>query len=111
VCESSQLRNSSVSQIVMVEQDGKIVYDVRNGAHLGDDNINFPDNYIGNVVKVVIGYSKWKQNVDFLYGDEDQLPHPTLEAITGVGNTPSYRGSCIAVFKDFNITAAGGRIP
>lgn len=55
--------------------------------------------------------AQWKANKDFLFGGEDQLPHPTLEAITGVGNTPAYRGSCIVVFKDFNITAAGNRIP
>lgn len=87
----------------MVEQDGKIVYDVRNGAHADADPTT--------LAKAIMGYAKWANNVDFLYGDEDQLPHPTLEAITGVGNTPSYRGSCIAVFKDFNITASGGRIP
>jgi hypothetical protein len=93
VCESCSLRDSTINAIVMVQQDGKIVYDMRTGSKIIPDSL------------------KWKKNVDFLFGDESQLPHPTLEAITGVGNTPSYRGVCLAVFKDFNITAAGGRIP
>jgi hypothetical protein len=46
-----------------------------------------------------------------MFGGEDQLPHPTLEAITGVGNTPAYRGSLVAVFKSFDVTSAGNRIP
>lgn len=93
VCESSEIRGSTISQILMVLQDGKLVYDVRPGSEMLEDSY------------------KWKANVDFLYGGEDQLPHPTLEAITGVGNTPAYRGSCLAVFKNFDVSQAGDRIP
>jgi hypothetical protein len=93
VCESCELRDSTVSQILMVYQDGKLVYDVRPGSAILSDS------------------AKWKANVDFLYGGEDQMPHPTLEAITGVGNTPAYRGMCLAVFKSFDVTSAGDRIP
>lgn len=93
VCESSELRETSISSILVVEQDGKIVYDMRPTS------------------KITEASMKWKANVDFLFGGEDQLPHPTLEAISGVGSTPAYRGVCIAVFKDFNVTAAGDRIP
>jgi len=93
VCESSQLRNSTINSILMVFQDGKLVYDVRPGS------------------TILTQSAKWKANVDFLFGAEDQMPHPTLEAITGVGNTPAYRGSCIAVFKNFDVSSAGDRIP
>jgi len=93
VCESSELRDSTINSILMVIQDGKLVYDVRPGSGM------LADSY------------KWKANVDFLFGGEDQLPHPTLEAITGVGNTAAYRGSCIAVFKSFDVSQAGDRIP
>lgn len=82
-----------MSGVVMVEQDGKIVYDVRPGS------------------KIQAQSAQWAQGVDFMLGGEDQLPHPTLEAITGVGNTPAYRGSLVAVFKNFNTSAAGERIP
>lgn len=93
ICESCELRDSTMSSVLMVLQDGKIVYDVRPGSTM------LADSY------------KWKSNVDFMFGDEDQLPHPTLEAITGVGNTPAYRGSLVAVFKNFDVSQAGDRIP
>lgn len=93
ICESSQLRNSSINSIVIVEQDGKIVYDIRPGSSFAGSS------------------QKWAANVDFLFGDEAQLPHPTLEAIFGAGKTPAYRDRCIAVFKDFNLTPFGDRIP
>lgn len=93
ICESSELRGSTMSSVLMVMQDGKLVYDVRPGSTMLADS------------------AKWKANVDFMFGAEDQLPHPTLEAITGVGNTPAYRGSLVAVFKNFDVSAAGDRIP
>jgi hypothetical protein len=93
VCESSELRDSTMSAVLMVMQDGKLVYDVRPGSTM------------------VTASRKWKANVDFLFGGEDQLPHPTLEAITGVGSTPAYRGSLVAVFKSFDVSGAGDRIP
>lgn len=93
ICESCELRDSTMSSVLMVLQDGKLVYDVRPSSTM------LADSY------------KWKANVDFLFGAESQLPHPTLEAITGVGNTPAYRGSCVAVFKNFDVSQAGDRIP
>ena len=93
ICESCELRDSTMAVVWMVYQDGKLVYDVR------PESTMLQDSY------------KWAANVDFLYGGEDQMPHPTLEAITGVGNTPAYRGSCLAVFKNFDVSSAGDRIP
>lgn len=93
VCESCSLRDSTMSSVLMVLQDGVIVYDVRPGSTILSQSY------------------KWAAGVDFMFGDEAQMPHPTLEAITGVGNTPAYRGSLVAVFKNFNTSAAGGRIP
>lgn len=93
ICESSELKDSTIDSVVMVEQDGKIVYDIRPGSKIFADS------------------QKWKAGVQFYYGAEDQLPDPTLEAIFGVGNVPAYRGRCIAVFTDINISAFGDRIP
>lgn len=109
VCESCELRDSTMSSVIMVMQDGKIVYDIRGGNNYRDPLI--PGSTGFNPAPLVNDSYKWKQNVDFLFGAEDQMPHPTLEAITGVGNTPAYRGSLVAVFKNFDVSAAGDRIP
>jgi hypothetical protein len=95
VCESCSLRDSVIDTVLMVQQDGQIVYDVRPGTS--------PD--------VVASSTKWATNVTFQFGDEAQLPHPTMEAITGVGNTPAYRGAFTAIFTNFNLTSSGNRIP
>lgn len=39
------------------------------------------------------------------------MPPTIIEADVGVGNSPAYRGVLLAVFNDFNIYAAGDRIP
>lgn len=112
VCESCELRDSSMDSVLMVLQDGKIVYDIRDGKHYGDNAIGFNGNYAHDVTAVVLGMTdSFKLHCDFMFGGEDQMPHPTLEAITGVGNTPAYRGSLVAVFKNFDVSAAGDRIP
>ena len=112
ICESCELRDSTMSSVLMVMQDGKIVYDIRGGKHYGDQGIEFNGSYAHDVAAVVVGMTdSWKKHVDFMFGAEDQMPHPTLEAITGVGNTPAYRGSLVAVFKNFDVSAAGDRIP
>lgn len=95
VCESCSLRDSTMSAVLMVQQDGQIVYDVRPGTSSD----------------VQASSTKWKKGVDFQFGDEAQLPHPTMEAITGVGNTPAYRGVLTAIFTNFNLTNSGNRIP
>lgn len=45
----------------------------------------------------------------FYSGSEDQLPDPTLEALTGVGSTPAYRGRSYVVFDKLNLP--NGRVP
>lgn len=111
ICESSETRNSTMKKVLMVEQDGKIVYDARSGEGIDPGLISDPAAYASLVVKALLDAAKWNRNISFVYGAEDQLPHPTLEALTGVGNTPSYRGQLLMIAKDFNVTAAGDRIP
>jgi len=45
------------------------------------------------------------------YGDEGQLPDPTMEAEEGVGNVPAYRGTAYVVFTDWALAEFGNRIP
>lgn len=94
VCESDELKGSTIDQVLMVEQDGKIVYDVRPGSTMLADS------------------QKWlARNCIFYYGDEAQLPTPADEGAHGVGNAPAYRGVLRAFFTQFNVTAVGDRIP
>lgn len=50
----------------------------------------------------------FNENVAIYFGDESQLPDPTLEAIHGVGNTPYYRGTAYIVVKDDDVTDMRG---
>lgn len=113
VCESCSLRDSTMSSVLMVLQDGVIVYDVRPGSNFLAQSYKWRQGGSGSSIfsDFLLVRGKAGPGVDFMFGDEDQMPHPTMEAITGVGNTPAYRGSLVAVFKNFNTSAAGGRIP
>lgn len=93
ICESSELRGTTITSVLRIEMDGKIVYDADPTSPIHRDSLKFI------------------QNVDFCDGAEDQQPHPTLEGFFGVGNTLAYRGYLVAVFKDFNLTPQGDRIP
>lgn len=44
-------------------------------------------------------------------GTETQLPDPTLEALTGIGKTPAYRGQAYVVFDTLQLEAYGNSIP
>lgn len=87
VCESSELRGTSVEGIVAVWEDGILVYDVR------------PTPLIS-----AADSAKWKNGVTFYYGLESQMPDPTEESIYGVGNVPAYRGKCRMVFANRKIS-------
>lgn len=94
VCESSELRDSTIGGILMVIQNNKIVYDVRpNPAISAADS------------------AKWKQNKVFYFGGEGQGVDPTEQMIHGVGNVPAYRGLCRMVVTDEDVTQHGGGIP
>lgn len=93
VCESDAIKDSVIGNVLAIEQDGKIVYDVRPGSAILSDS------------------QKFIQGVSFYYGDESQLPPPLVETIHGAGNNPAYRGVLLAAFSDFNLTPAGDRIP
>jgi hypothetical protein len=47
VCESCSLRDSTINAIVMVQQDGKIVYDMRTGSKIIPDSLkrSCPDDH------------------------------------------------------------------
>lgn len=95
ICESSEIRNSLMVGVLIVQVDGKIVYDMRPESDFAADNVKFLENHT------------------FYDGNEAQLPDPTMEALphNGVGNTPYYRGVFTMVARDINLTQYGERIP
>lgn len=95
ICESSEIRDSFMVGVLIVQIDGKIVYDMRPESDFAADNVKFLENHT------------------FYDGNEAQLPDPTMEALphNGVGNTPYYRGVFTMVARDINLTQYGERIP
>lgn len=93
VCESSEIRNSTVVGPLIIRVNGKIVYDMRPGKSFGAENAKFIERHT------------------FYVGNEDQMPDPTLEAIYGIGDTPSHRGVFTIVCRDINLTQYGDAIP
>jgi hypothetical protein len=94
VCESDELKGSTIQNVLMIEQDGKIVYDVRPGSTMLADSQKY-----------------MARNFRLYYGGEDQMPLADYDGEHGVGNEPAYRGVLLAFFTQFNVTAVGGRIP
>lgn len=83
ICDSSELRGTSVSGVIAVWEDEKLVYDVRPD----------PDGKINS--SKIVNSQKWLANKRFYFGREDQSPPAELASIHGTGNIPAYRGSCI----------------
>ncbi|MBR9863102.1 MAG: host specificity protein [Rhodobacteraceae bacterium] len=50
-------------------------------------------------------------SIAFYPGDESQVPDPTISAIEGLENAPSYRGTAYIVFEDLDLGPFGNRIP
>lgn len=67
-------------------ENGKLVYDVRPESTIPAESADFANKF------------------RLYLGTADQAPDPALEAIYGVGNTPSYRGRAYIVFPLYNIT-------
>jgi hypothetical protein len=94
ICESSELRDSSITDILMVIENNKIVYDMR-----ASPAVSAADS------------AKWKQNKVFYFGGESQGVDPTEQMIHGSGNVPAYRGIARMVVTDEDVTQHGGSIP
>ena len=72
--------------ISRIWENGKLVFDVRPESTIVAESAQFAANFT-------------------LYtGTDTQAPDPALEAIYGVGNTPSYRGRAYIVFPLYDIT-------
>lgn len=50
-------------------------------------------------------------NIRVYKGSSDQLPDPKIEAVEGVGQAPSYRGTAYVVIEDLGLESFGNRVP
>lgn len=78
--------NGPITGVSRIWEDEKLVYDIRPGSTIAAESAKF-----------ALGFRLY-------LGSEDQLPDPDLEAISGIGNTPSYAGRAYIVFPKKDIT-------
>lgn len=83
-----------ISGFIRVWRNGILVYDVS-------------DNQILSAAE----NSLFLETASFYTGEYDQDPSPDLEALLGIGTTPSHRGTAYVVFADEDLTDLRGAIP
>lgn len=82
----SWLGEAGIVGISRIWENGKLVYDTRPESTIPEESADFATHFR-------------------LYrGTDDQAPDPALEAVYGIGNTPSYRGRAYIVFPLYDIT-------
>lgn len=82
-----------IQAVLRVWQDDKLVYDIRSSSTMELDS------------------AKWAENKVFYFGDEDQLPDPSLQMIFGTEEVPAHRGSAYFVAIEDDLTDRRGSIP
>lgn len=75
-----------ITGVSRIWENGKLVYDIREGSTIPQESAEF------------------SQKFRLYLGTDTHAPDPALEAIYGVGNTPSYRGRAYIVFPLYDIT-------
>jgi hypothetical protein len=86
LCESP----GGAANVVRIRRNGKLVYSAIAGDQLDAESAGFAG------------------QLSILRGADDQMPHPVLEAMHGVGNTPYYRGRLCVLVQDDDETQSGG---
>lgn len=106
----------TISGYLKIRRNGKTVYDGRTDAELTAEFVAAGLDPGGLVIAKKIKSIR-AQNAKFLnsatlyYGDEAQLPDPTIEAAEGVGNVSPFRGRAYIVVNDDDVTDFRGAIP
>lgn len=59
----------------------------------------------------LLASGKIAAGIKIYLGSETQMPDPTLEALSGVGKTPAYRGMAYVVFSTLQLEKFGNNIP
>lgn len=90
-----------------VWENNKLIYDT---TPLDDIAAGKHGSYLDLTERATMN-AAFEASTNLYLGDETQLPDPFLEAETGVGLTPAYRGLGYCVFKDKDITDFASAIP
>lgn len=69
------------------------------------------DTSAGASAAALLASGKVAANITLYTGTETQLPDPTLEALSGVGTTPAYRGKAYVVFTALQLADFGNAVP
>lgn len=80
---------------VQIKRNGKLVYTSDPNAPVSDKDYS----------------AKWLQKVTLYYGDEEQMPDSTIEAVVGAGNVAAFRGLAYIVVENDDLTDLAGAIP
>lgn len=94
--------------------DTKLIYDATRPADLTDDvalELSSDQSFLTGVLSSLASSTATEQKFDLYLGTETQIADPTIETWEGVGNAPGYRGLSYIVFRDFDLTEYGNRIP
>lgn len=80
---------------VQIKRNGKLVYTSDPNAPVSDKDYS----------------AKWLQKVTLYYGDEEQMPDSTIEAVVGAGQVAAFRGLAYIVVENDDLTDLAGAIP
>jgi hypothetical protein len=95
-----------IAGYLIIKRNGKIVYDTRTDAEL--TAIGYTADQIS---ETRAAQSKFQQIVTLYYGDDSQMPDPTMQAVKGVNNAPAFRGSAYIVVRDDDVTDLRAAVP
>ncbi len=95
-----------ISGFLLIKRNGKVVYDERTDAEL--TALGYSANEIS---ETRAAQSKFLAKATMHFGDETQIPDPTIQAVLGVGNAPAYRGTAYLVMTDDDVTELQAAVP
>lgn len=99
-----------VKSILRLWADGKLIYDLTNGADRKDATGTLLKEQISSAINSPQTASS-KYRMRMYMGDEDQLPDSAMEETLGAGNCPAFRGLSYVVFDDVPLADFGNRFP
>lgn len=95
-----------IGAYLIIKRNGTIVYDLRTDEELL--SIGYSESQIA---ETRAAQAKFEKTFKLYYGDDEQMPDPTIQSVKGVDNVPAYRGRAYIVATDDDVTNDGAAIP